>query len=40
MKEKYIKALESNDLDEMRKMPKGDLHNHSSIGGNKSYIKG
>lgn len=39
MKEKFINALESNDLDEMRKIPKGDLHNHSSIGGNKRYIE-
>ncbi|MBZ9689360.1 adenosine deaminase [Clostridium estertheticum] len=39
MKEKFIKALESNDLDEMRKIPKGDLHNHGSIGGNKRYIE-
>ncbi|MGV8981690.1 adenosine deaminase [Clostridium sp.] len=39
MKEKFITALESNDLDEMRKIPKGDLHNHSSIGGNKRYIE-
>ncbi|MCB2299288.1 amidohydrolase family protein [Clostridium tagluense] len=39
MKEKFIKALESNNLGEMRKIPKGDLHNHSSIGGNKRYIE-
>ena len=39
MKEKFIKALESNDLDEMRKIPKGDLHNHSTRGGNKRYIE-
>ena len=39
MKEKFIKALESNAQDEMRKLPKGDLHNHSSIGGNKRYIE-
>lgn len=39
MKEKFITALESNDLDEMKKIPKGDLHNHSSIGGNKRYIE-
>lgn len=39
MKEKFIEALESNNLDEMRKIPKGDLHNHSSVGGNKRYIE-
>ncbi|MGV8984465.1 adenosine deaminase [Clostridium sp.] len=39
MKERFIKALESHDLDKMRKIPKGDLHNHSSIGGNKRYIE-
>lgn len=39
MKEKFIKALENNDLDEMRKIPKGDLHNHSPRGGNKRYIE-
>jgi hypothetical protein len=39
MKEKFIKALESNDLDEMRKIPKSDLHNHAARGGNKRYIE-
>jgi len=39
MKEKFIRALESSDLDEMRKIPKGDLHNHSTRGGNKRYIE-
>ncbi|WP_432663971.1 adenosine deaminase [Wukongibacter baidiensis] len=39
MKEKFINALESNDLDEMRKIPKGDLHNHITRGGNKRYIE-
>ena len=39
MEKKFIKALESNNLDEMRKVPKGDLHNHITRGGNKRYIE-
>jgi adenosine deaminase len=39
MKERFCKALESNDLAEMRKIPKGDLHNHLPRGGNKKYIE-
>jgi len=39
MKEKFIKALETNNLAEMRKIPKSDLHNHSPRGGNKRYIE-
>lgn len=39
MKEKFIKALEDNDIDEMRKIPKSDLHNHAPRGGNKRYIE-
>lgn len=38
MKEKFITALESNDLDMMRNIPKSDLHNHAPRGGNKNYI--
>jgi hypothetical protein len=34
MKDKFIKALENNNLDEVRKIPKGDLHNHITRGGN------
>lgn len=39
MKERFIKALEDNDLCEMRKIPKSDLHNHAPRGGNKRYIE-
>jgi len=39
MKERFIKALEDNDLCEMRKIPKSDLHNHAPRGGNKKYIE-
>lgn len=39
MKEKFIQALESNNLLDMRKIPKGDLHNHITRGGNKRYIE-
>ncbi len=35
----FIEALENNDLDEMRKIPKSDLHNHITRGGNKKYIE-
>lgn len=38
MKEKFVKALESNDIYEMRTIPKSDLHNHAPRGGNKRYI--
>lgn len=39
MKDKFIKALESNNLDAVRKIPKSDLHNHITRGGNKRYIE-
>jgi adenosine deaminase len=39
MKEEFIKALECNNADEVRKIPKGDLHNHMTRGGNKRYIE-
>lgn len=39
MKDKFTKALEKNDILEMRKVPKGDLHNHGTRGGNKKYIE-
>ena len=38
MKEKFIKALESNDLNGIRNIPKSDLHNHASRGGNINYL--
>lgn len=39
MKDKFIKGLENNNLDEVRKIPKGDLHNHITRGGNKRYVE-
>lgn len=39
MKDKFIMALENNDMDEMRKIHKSDLHNHITRGGNKRYIE-
>lgn len=39
MKDKFIEALENNDIEEMRKIPKSDLHNHMTRGGNKRYIE-
>lgn len=39
MKDKFIKALESNNLDAVMKIPKSNLHNHITRGGNKKYIE-
>lgn len=39
MKDKFTTALENNSLAEMRKIPKADLHNHITRGGNKRYIE-
>ncbi len=39
MRNSFVKALENNDLLEMRKIPKSDLHNHAPRGGNKRYIE-
>ena len=39
MKDNFIKALENNDLNKMRQIPKSDLHNHSTRGGNIKYIE-
>ncbi|WP_339256537.1 hypothetical protein [Paenibacillus sp. FSL P2-0136] len=38
MKQQFITALEQNNLDSIRQIPKGDLHNHITRGGNKRYI--
>ncbi len=38
MEENFIKALESNDLNGIRNIPKSDLHNHASRGGNINYL--
>lgn len=37
--ERFVAALERNDLDAIRALPKGDLHNHSWLGGRRSYIE-
>ncbi len=39
MDENFIKALENNDLEELRKISKSDLHNHSARGGNVNYLE-
>lgn len=39
MKDAFIKALENNNIDEVRKVDKSDLHNHIARGGNKRYIE-
>ena len=35
----FIEALRALDLEAIRKIPKSDLHNHFSHGGNREYIK-
>jgi adenosine deaminase len=35
----FIEALRANDLETIRKIPKSDLHNHFTHGGNREYIK-
>ena len=34
----FIEALKSGALDEIRRFPKTDLHNHFVLGGNREYI--
>ena len=34
----FIEALKSENLDEIRRFPKADLHNHFVLGGNRDYI--
>ena len=34
----FLQALKSGSLDEIRKFPKADLHNHFVLGGNRDYI--
>jgi Adenosine deaminase len=36
--ERFVAALERADLNALRAVPKGDLHNHSWLGGRRSYI--
>lgn len=39
MSNDFITAIEKNDIETLRKIPKSDLHNHSTRGGNKKYIE-
>ncbi len=36
---KFIEALEQENLDAIRSIPKADLHNHFVLGGNRKYLK-
>lgn len=37
--DKFISFLKSKDLNAIKTIPKADLHNHFSLGGNREYIK-
>ncbi|WP_352169187.1 hypothetical protein [Proteiniborus sp. MB09-C3] len=37
--EMFIQALESGDMKLLRKVPKTDLHNHSTSGCSREYVK-
>lgn len=39
MADSFIAALELNDINLLRQIPKSDLHNHATRGGNKKYIE-
>ena len=34
----FIKSLQLNNLSELKKIPKSDLHNHFALGGNRDFI--
>ena len=36
----FVEAIKCGNLDEIRKAPKADLHNHFVLGGNRAYILG
>lgn len=38
-REKFIIALKKGSLEDLRKIPKSDLHNHFILGGNRKYIQ-
>jgi adenosine deaminase len=38
MKEYFFEALEQNSIEQMRKIPKSDHHNHAARGGTKDYV--
>lgn len=35
---KFVHALEDNDLEKIRKIPKSDLHNHAPLGGSRKIL--
>lgn len=37
--EAFIEALRKKDIDAIREIPKADLHNHFTLGGNREYIR-
>ena len=39
MKDAFIRCLENNDLQQLRKIPKSDLHSHAPRGGNVKFIE-
>jgi len=36
---KFVTAVKSGDIEELRTIPKSDLHNHFILGGNRKYLK-
>ncbi|MFQ8600278.1 MAG: hypothetical protein ACLSAP_06635 [Oscillospiraceae bacterium] len=37
--DKFMAALQDNDLHSVAQVPKADLHNHFVLGGNRDYLK-
>ncbi len=37
--DKFVNALKTHDIDEIRQIPKSDLHNHFVLGGDREYIE-
>ncbi len=37
--DKFVNALKTHDIDEIRRIPKSDLHNHFVLGGDREYIE-
>ena len=35
----FIETLEARDIGRLRKVPKGDLHNHMCFGGSREYYE-
>ena len=35
----FRQALRNRDMDQLRRVPKSDLHNHFVLGGNREYIR-